>query len=194
MKNQNKPAKGEYGYLAHKKAKETLHFLLIVLMGVGIFVVGLALNKWQVRNIFTVLAVLTVLPAAKVFVSLVILIPFRPMKKEEKDVLEQFRREDDEMLYDLVFTSSEHVMHLDALLVTGHQAVGLNMNSKKPEKVEEYFKKEFSARNLEFIYYQAPSVNAFESRLKKRSANETLSERQQADRKEFMELIKTAIV
>lgn len=195
MNKNTKPQKGEFGYLKYRKTRSLLHLIILVLTAVGIFVLGLALNKWEATNIFTILAIVMVLPAARVFVSLVILIPYKQSDEEIKNMAEKYKREDDDLLLDVVFTSSEHVMHLDALLVSGHQAVGLYTATKgKPEKIEEYFKKEFAARKLDFIYYQAPSAAAFESRLKRRGDSEILSEKQAQDRKEFMEMIKTAIV
>lgn len=195
MKETKKIQKGEFGYLKNKKVRQTLYLLALLLVAVAIFILGLALNKWQARNIFTIVAILMILPITRVFVSLVILIPYKNITDEDKNVIEGLKRENDELFYNLVFTSSEHVMHLDALLVTGHQAVGLFRDKKgKREKTEEYFKKEFSARHLDFVYYQAPDLKSFESRLKKRSDNEVLSEKQAADRKEVLEMIRTATV
>ncbi len=195
MKETKKIQKGEFGYLKNKKVRQTLYLLALLLVAVAIFILGLALNKWQVRNIFTIVAILMILPITRVFVSLVILIPYKNITDEDKNVIEGLKRENDDLFYNLVFTSSEHVMHLDALLVTGHQAVGLFRDKKgKREKTEEYFKKEFSARHLDFVYYQAPDLKSFESRLKKRSDNEVLSEKQAADRKEVLEMIRTATV
>lgn len=195
MDKKGKIQKGEYGYLKYRKTKSILHMLVLLMAGVGIFVLGLALNKWEVKNIFTVFAILMILPIVRVFVSLVILIPYRQISIENKNEIEKYKRSDDVLMFNLVFTSSEHVQHLDALLVTGHQAVGLILNPKeKPEKVNDYFKKEFAARKLDFVYFGATSINAFSQRLQKRSDNETLSEKQQADRNEVLEMIRTAIV
>ncbi len=210
MKEHSKKTKGDLGYLKYAKTKKTLHLVLLIAAGIGIFILGLALNKWEARNVFTILAILMVLPAARVFVSLVILLPYKPVGEEVKNKVEALKRENDELFFNVVFTSSEHVMHLDALLVTEHQAVGLftdsngkaakndnNSTADKKDKakiIEEYFKKEFSARHIDFIYYQANGLGSFEARLNRRSDSEMITQKQAADRKEVLEMIKTAIV
>ena len=57
--------RGEYGYIAARKKKTLLGTIIIALIGVAIFLVGLFLNKMSNRNLFTIIAVLAVLPAAK---------------------------------------------------------------------------------------------------------------------------------
>ena len=189
-----KMEKGEYGYLKHRKLTGTVHFLLLVAAGVLLFFVGLLLNKWDVKNIFTILAILMVLPTARVLVSLIILIPSKQSDKKTKDLIDTYKRDNDVLFYDPVFTSSEHVMHLNALLISGHQVVGFTVSPEKKNKTEEYFKKEFSARNLNMIYFYADSEKEFASRMKKRAEEGTLSEKEAFDMKEVSDMIRTAIV
>ena len=83
MKKQ-KLERGNYGYLKQKKQGALTHTILMVLIGVAIFVVGLLLNKMEARNVFTIVAICMVLPAAKSFVSVIVLFPYKPMNEETK--------------------------------------------------------------------------------------------------------------
>ncbi len=187
-------AKGQYGYLNYRKRTGWLHFSLLVLAGVLIFFTGLLLNKWEVSNIFTVLAILMVLPAARVLVSLVIMIPYKPIPEDLMKRLYPYKREGDELFFDLVFTSSEHVMHLDALYVTEHQAIGFVREDKdKKGKVQAYFEKELKNRQINMVYYHADSEEKLAARMKKRPDQSGGPTNVQA-RKDLIDMIRTAIV
>lgn len=73
--------RGEYGYIAARKKKTLLGTIIIALIGVAIFLVGLFLNKMSNRNLFTIIAVLAVLPAAKQLVAFIVLFPFKTTQK-----------------------------------------------------------------------------------------------------------------
>ena len=70
-----RPAKGCPGYIDAQKKSRIMKTLLYVLIGIAIFVLGLCLNKFEKSNIFTVIAVLMVLPAAKALISVIVLLP-----------------------------------------------------------------------------------------------------------------------
>lgn len=166
-----KPAleRGEYGYLKQRKKKALTGTILMVLIGVAIFVVGLLLNKMETTNLFTVVAICMVLPAAKYFVSYVVLFPYKPMDAEIKQRLDSYARESDTMLYDVVFTSSEKVMHLDCIYVTGHQIIGYTSREKdKVEVMQDYLKKELKNRCLNYTVYIATEEKQIKDRMKLR--------------------------
>lgn len=181
MKKQ-KLERGEYGYLKEKKQKSLLGTLLMVFIGVIIFVVGLLLNKMEVRNLFTVFAICMVLPAARYFVSYVVLFPYQPMNLETKERLASYARKQDVVLYDVVFTSSEKVMHLDCIYVTGHQVIGYTSRTKdKTQVIQEYLKKEIKNRCMNFSVYIATEEKQVKDRMKLRGEEKA---EQSADAKE----------
>lgn len=168
MKKQ-KLERGEYGYLKNKKQKALSGTFLMVLIGIVIFVVGLLLNKMEARNVFTVVAVCMVMPAAKYFVSYVILFPYKSMNLETKERLDSYARENDTMLYDVVFTSSEKVMHLDCIYVTGHQIVGYTSRKKDNiQIIQDYLKKELKNRCISYAVYIATEERQVKDRMKLR--------------------------
>lgn len=161
--------KGEYGYLKSKKKGAIVHTLLMFGIGVAIFVIGLLLNKMEPTNIFTVVAFLMVLPAAKAFVSFVVLFPYASISQEQKNSLAQYAREQDIVLYDVVFTSAEKIMHLDCIYITKHQVIGYTSREKDNLKIiEEYLKKELNIRCLDFKVYLAKEEKQIKDRMRLR--------------------------
>ena len=57
-----KREKTEYGYIDYRKKRQFLMTLLMVLIGIAIYFLGRALNKGESSNVFTVAAILMVLP------------------------------------------------------------------------------------------------------------------------------------
>ena len=151
MKIQKKE-RGEYGYLKYKKTVLTLGFFGVLIASLLIFVVGYILNKGQIANLFSIVAVLGVLPGAKFLVLLIVLLPHRSMGEEEKALLDGLLKENDVIFYDAVFTSKERPMHLDAVIVTGHQIIGYSTCEKdRLDRTEDYFKNELSIRKLDHV-------------------------------------------
>lgn len=111
-----KPDKGEYGYLYGEKKKYTLRIIIYFLIAVAIFLTGLFLNKFSTRNIFTVAAILVVLPWARAVVGLVTLFPFHQTPKEEHDEVAARVGEGLRLYSDLVITSPEKIMGLQYMV------------------------------------------------------------------------------
>ena len=161
--------RGEYGYLKEKKQKALFGTILMVLIGIVIFVVGLLLNKMEATNIFTVIAVCMVMPAAKYFVSYVVMFPYKPANPETKERLASYAGEPDAVLYDVVFTSSEKVMHLDCIYVTSHQIIGYTSRKKDDiQVIQEYLKKELKKRCISYSVYIATEEKQVKDRMKLR--------------------------
>ena len=168
MKKQ-KLERGEYGYLSDKKKRALFGTFLMVVIGVAIFVVGLLLNKMEATNLFTVIAVCMVMPAAKYFVSYVVLFPYKPIDMETKERLTSHAKEGDTVLYDMVFTSSEKVMHLECIYVTGHQIIGYTSRKKDNiQAIQDYFKKELKNRCISYAVYIATEEKQIKDRMKLR--------------------------
>ena len=168
MKKQ-KLERGQYGYLKQRKQKALYGTFLMVLIGVAIFVLGLLLNKMEATNLFTVIAVCMVMPAAKYFVSYVVLFPYKPMDAETKERLDSYAKDGDTVLYDVVFTSSEKVMHLDCIYVTGHQIIGYTSRAKDNVQImQDYLKKELKLRCLSYVVYIATEEKQLKDRMKLR--------------------------
>lgn len=185
--------RGQYGYLKQRKQKALYGTFLMVLIGVAIFVLGLLLNKMEATNIFTVIAVCMVMPAAKYLVSYVVLFPYQPITLETKERLDSYAKEGDTVLYDVVFTSSEKVMHLDCIYVTGHQIIGYTSRAKdKVQVIQEYFKKELKLRCISYAVYIATEEKQLKDRMKLRG--EENAEANSEAKEEVLSMLRTFTV
>lgn len=185
--------RGQYGYLKEKKQKAVFGTFLMVLIGLAIFVTGLLLNKMEATNVFTVIAVCMVMPAAKYFVAYVVLFPYKPIEPETKKRLDSYAKEGDTMLYDVVFTSSEKVMHLDCIYVTGHQIIGYTSRAKdKVQIIQDYFKKELKLRAISYAVYIATEEKQIKDRMKLRGEDNNNSDTEAKE--EVLSMLRTFTV
>lgn len=133
-----KPEKFSKEYFSYRKRNLLLNMLINFAVAMGIFILGLALNKWQARNIFTVIAILFVLPIARSFTVLITILPYKPVSKEDVEKAEQAIAGKGMLLYESVFTSSERAMHLSLIAlqkghITAYDAPGSEAGEKKHE-------------------------------------------------------------
>ena len=192
MKKQ-KLERGQYGYLKEKKQKSLVGTFLMVLIGIAIFITGLLLNKMEATNVFTVIAICMVMPAAKYFVAYVVLFPYKPIEPETKERLDSYAKEGDTMLYDVVFTSSEKVMHLDCIYVTGHQIIGYTSRAKdKVQIIQDYFKKELKLRAISYAVYIATEEKQIKDRMKLRGEENNNSDTEAKE--EVLSMLRTFTV
>ncbi|MDE7326645.1 MAG: hypothetical protein K2N63_10260 [Lachnospiraceae bacterium] len=145
----NSPARGHQGYLDSQKRFRILKTLLYVLIGVAIFVLGLCLNKFEKSNIFTVIAILMVLPAAKALVSVIVLLPYRSVDAEAVEEVRGLLSGEDIMYTDMVFTSRDKVMFFSFLVIAQDEILCLVGREKEDiAYIEKYLKDELKKRML----------------------------------------------
>lgn len=126
-----KKKRGEAGYIDAKKKRCTLLIVLYALVSTAIFVLGLVLNDMSRQNIFTVIAVLGVLPTVKQIVGLIVVFPYRSVSGEQYRNIQAHIPANMQLFADLVITSSEKIMHLDYLVVGNRQVIAILGNGKQ---------------------------------------------------------------
>lgn len=126
-----KAKRGTFGYIATRKRGGILWTVCLVGIALAIYIVGLLLNKMSYRNVFTVAAVLFVLPIAKQLVALILLFPYHSVPQERYQKVMDRLPQGVELFTDLVITSSEKVMHLDFVVVGQRQVIGLLGDGKQ---------------------------------------------------------------
>ncbi len=140
----NQKMKGNYGYITYKKKTSLGMALLMVLIGLGIFVVGLLLNKMSGRNVFSIFGMLMVLPMAKYLTTYIVMFPYKSPSKESFERFEEScgGLEDVYLFSDLVLTSTEKVMNLDFMAVGNGYVVALQGKDKPETKyIQQYLEK-----------------------------------------------------
>lgn len=121
--------KGNQGYIKKRKQVDLIWLLVLLALGAGIFLAGYFLTHVR-ANIFTVLSVLMVLPAAKRVVALMVLMPRKGVSRERYEKLRPYA-ENGTLYAEYVFTSTEKIMHLDFLLVKNGNVLGVIAPSKQ---------------------------------------------------------------
>jgi len=139
----------EYGRINAEKRKNIIGALSMVLIGVAIFILGLCLNKFEKTNIFTVVAVLFVLPMARYLTTVIVLLKY---KTPDKSLYEQVKAtvpQGSILFSDYAFTSGERAMGMSFFVLTGNELIGLAMSEKeKTEKMTEYLSTELKRRAI----------------------------------------------
>lgn len=134
-----KVKKGEFGYINARKKRALFGVLTMVIIGLAVFFLGLLLNKMSNRNIFTVIAVLFVLPGAKFLVALIVMMPYHSVTEERYEKVKEKLVPASVLYTDLVITSSEKVMHLDfAVVGNGQVLVLLGEGKQEVSYVKKY--------------------------------------------------------
>lgn len=112
-----KKEKGDRTYMSSKRRNQALYTVLFALIGIVIFVVGYYLNKKSNANVFTILAVLMVLPGAKMLTGVIVLAPFHDADEQIEKEIRELIPSDSLLLSSVVFTSPEKVMNLDFIWI-----------------------------------------------------------------------------
>ncbi|MDE7061429.1 MAG: hypothetical protein K2O71_07545 [Lachnospiraceae bacterium] len=163
-KKRKRPVRGEMGYLDSQKKYRIEKTLLYVFIGIAIFVLGLCLNKFEKTNIFTVIAVLMVLPAAKALVGVIVLFPYRSVSSERVEKVQSLLSGEDVMYTDMVFTSPDKVMFLAFLVIKQDEILCLAGREKEDLRyIEKYLREELKKRMLsKKLYVTAEEKNFLE--------------------------------
>lgn len=81
--------KGQYGYINHRKKTQLIITGICFLVVFIVFFTGLIINNWDRNNIYTVAAIVLVLPSAKFAVSYLIVCNYKtPDKKVYNEITE----------------------------------------------------------------------------------------------------------
>ncbi len=131
--------KGTQDYL---KRRKRLYLLLTILeFGVVLSLVVIGIITTGDRlNVLTVVAILGCLPAAKMLVALLVTVPHQSLEEEK---VSEFNQKAPKILrlYDLVITSKEKSMPIQALCLYNNTICGYSSSEKiDPEKTAAYLK------------------------------------------------------
>ena len=126
-----KPKKFERGYLSYRKGREIRGIITDIALGLAVFVVGLLLNKMYYRNVFTVVALLFVLPMARHISILSALMPYMPVSDEMAERAGAALGKCGRLLYDPVFTSKERVMHFSLIALVNGRVLCYDLPERK---------------------------------------------------------------
>lgn len=178
--------KGSFEYIKRRKRRQMLLSLLLFGIAFGIFLLGLLLNKLDKANIFTVLAVLMILPSAKMLISFIILIPFHSVSKKKYDEVIAAVSDGVTVLTDVVFTSAEHIMNLDFLIVDHSYIACYTANKEKLKVIEDFLRDSVTKRDFQYQVECYDDFERFKKRISKLSMDQSQENKNYEDTMEYL--------
>jgi len=117
-----KTEKGQPGYLKALKSKYLTWALAEFAVVAAVFILGYIQTKTK-QNLFTIAAVVGCLPAAKMLVEFITVYPHQGIERKKYEEIEE-KAPLVMRLYDMLITSTEKAMPVDALVIFGHVVCG----------------------------------------------------------------------
>ena len=156
--------KGQPGYLKAERNKLLAQTLIEFVIVVVLLIVGYVQTGTKL-NLFPLVAVLGCLPASKVLVELITIFPYKTIDADKAAEI----KEKTPLLttaYDMVLTSREKIMPVDAIVISGGTICGYSKSKKvKPEETASYIKKMLQENRFDKVTVKIfPDYVAFLSR------------------------------
>lgn len=143
-----KGTKCEPGYIEKQKRFQAVMLLVFAAIGIGLFLIGYLATGTR-ANVFTVLAILMVLPGAKRVIALVVMVPRRSVEQGRYDRMKETISPDAVLLTDYVFTSSEKIMNLDFVIVEGRVVTGIrSVNERRRDAGIGKYMKDYLSKGI----------------------------------------------
>jgi len=164
MNKNKKPEKGHFGYINHyKKIKGIIGFLSLAMVFV-IYFTGIIIYHSN-KTIFTVMAAVATLPAAKFLIAYIIAFPYKSAEKSIYDSLisgcknsgwlaidsdepscesnaEYIKDDKAVLLADMIFTYDKYIMYVDYIIINRGHVFAYSSHKKTDKKYAEgYIKK-----------------------------------------------------
>ncbi len=127
--------KGSYGDRARLKKTMIIGAIAILLFIAALVVIGY-IRFGTRKNIFTILAILSVLPFAKIGSILSTLLPYPSITKQQADKLSELT-EGLEAVYDIVLATNRSAIPIDCLIIEEGRVIALSPVSDKKQKLLE---------------------------------------------------------
>ena len=138
--------KGSYGYVSFIKRRKFLHTIVLFSITLLILISGYFLSGKTKNNIFTVIGIVSVLPAAKALTGLIVIFPYKTF---DRSLYEKIKKHDRSglALYDIIMSSNERIMNIYAVVPCKDRiCVLLPSKEKEPNYVGQYVFKIFKGK------------------------------------------------
>ncbi|MDE7425604.1 MAG: hypothetical protein K2N51_18245 [Lachnospiraceae bacterium] len=182
--------KGEYGYITKSKKYDIIKMLIYVGIALVIFVVGLLLNKMSYVNVFTIVAILFVLPWARVLVEYILLFPYHTPDQKDYEKWKAAVPEGSRLLSDIIITSTEKSMGLDFMILGCGYVFGLATKEKQDNQyVQNYLKKGVEQNSNAYQVKIFQKEKDFENALKNAKVKEISVEERESVEKYLLSIM-----
>ena len=123
--------KGEWGYINSRKLLVSIRTAIMYIAAIGIYIIGIK-TCGTYKNIWTIVAILSILPASKSMVNLIMFFRFKSLPKNDYSLLCEHIK-DIPAIYELPFTTYERTYFVEAIVCTNNTIIGYRTedNSKR---------------------------------------------------------------
>lgn len=154
IKNMKKPEKGQYGYIDYTKKKLLIMSIISLASVLIIFFTGVLLYKTN-KSIFSIIAAVASLPAAKLITGYIVLKPYKSADMELFNLLTSMANENTEYKAiigaDLIISSTQKAMNIDlAYIINGKVICYTNHPKTDAKELEKYLKEIFEKDGCQY--------------------------------------------
>lgn len=137
--------KGHPGYIQTQKKRYLTWSVVEFAVVIALVILGY-IQTGSKMNLLTVVAVLGCLPASKMLAEFITMAPHKSISQE---TCQEIKKKAPLLtqVYDLIITSSEKVMPVDVIVISGHTVCGYTSNEKTDEGKTAKYLKELLAKN-----------------------------------------------
>lgn len=137
--------KGTYGYVDAQKKIDLLWSAIYFALPIGLFLIGFISTKTRI-NLLTVVAIVSVLPAAKKLTTTIMLCRFRTGSQTFYDKAKSTVGELT-AAYDLALTTYDSRLYINAVVLAGHNVILYSETQKDNQNDFEKFIKDILSNN-----------------------------------------------
>ncbi len=183
--------KGTPGYLSQKLKIEILRTIVYFAIVAAVFLLGYSQTHSK-KNLLTVVAVVGCLPACKALVGVITRIPYRTIDLALADEIAG-KALHLTVIYDLVVTSTEKIMPIDCMVISGGKVFGYSSGEKiNLQDTSAYIRKILRKNNLPEVSVKI--YGQYKSFLSIVEGLENIAAVEKADTKEYEKRIAQVIM
>lgn len=126
-----KSEKGKFGYINKQRIIEIVKTVFMFACAIGLYLIGYLTLKTN-KSLWTIFAVLSVLPASKSAVSMIMFLRFSSISEDDYNIIESIKGNIN-TCYEYVFTTSEKAFFVKAVSCKDNTVIALYDNKSKKD-------------------------------------------------------------
>lgn len=127
-----KRSKGEWGYIRSQRIRVLIMTVILYICALGLYLIGYCTLHTR-KSLWTIFAILSVLPASKSLVNLIMFMRFKSLTAETHDRIHSCAGQL-AIIYELPFTTYEKTYFVDAIACAGNTAAGCYLGKPSGKK------------------------------------------------------------
>ena len=127
-----KRSKGEWGYIRSQRIRVLIMTVILYICALGLYLIGYCTLHTR-KSLWTIFAILSVLPPSKSLVNLIMFMRFKSLTAEIHDRIHSCAGQL-AIIYELPFTTYEKTYFVDAIACAGNTAAGCYLGKPSGKK------------------------------------------------------------